>query len=581
MSQKLSGFGVGFRPQHYAWVTENLPAVDWFEVISENFMAVGGKSRRFLEKLRSHYPVATHGLGLSVGSSAGSRGSNDSVDFVYLRQLKELLDWLEPALVSDHLCWSSFRESMTHDLLPIPFTELSLKAVASKVNQIQDFLGRQISLENPSAYLQFKESEMSESTFLAQLCAMTGCGVLLDVNNAYVNWKNLKRNPRTYFDEIPESCVHQFHLAGHCQSHGVWIDTHDEPICPEVWELYALAAAKWPEAAVLIEWDEKLPNFETLMAEVERARSIRKTVTSMPAQLELNFSPGRLSQVAQIDVFPEAPSLGVQSGVDPRVYQDAQLKGLLDLIRQRGQITDETSALSAFDSKLPVRPKKGAAVYQAAYFQRLCKVLVEVYPTLYLILGKEGFTALATDYLVHFPPRKHSILHAADRLSEYLRTYGRAQDLSVPAAALADLALLEWTRTDLFERPDDKPSISMDCLQRLLPEEWERVRFRWIDALSLLELDWDVGPTWQSPIQVPGSFLVYRRNDEVYHRKLSAAEAVLFKEMLQGHSFLQGCEALLEMDPTQTMEQTIPIAVKFLGRWVTDQLITQIDSNPL
>jgi len=217
------GHGVGLRPKHYSTIIESKPKVDWFEVISENYMGVGGRPRLHLDKIRQDYPIVLHGVGLNIGSVDALRAD-------YLKKLKELASWVKPALISDHLCWTGVGGKNTHDLLPLPYTETALEHVCERVSRVQEILGRSILLENPSAYVAFENSDMSEAEFLYELCRVTGCKVLLDLNNLFVNQKNLGWNPKKYFEILPANFVGQFHLAGHSISGDVRIDTHDHPV---------------------------------------------------------------------------------------------------------------------------------------------------------------------------------------------------------------------------------------------------------------------------------------------------------------------------------------------------------------
>ncbi len=261
----MLGFGLGLRSQHYDYVLEHQPAVDWFELITENYLAPGGRPRAILHKIRAHYPVVLHGLSFNIGS-------NEAPDLHYLAQLKALINDIQPAWVSDHICWTGLHGKTSHDLLPIAYNPETLSQVADKVNRIQDALQQSIVLENPSVYLQFHSASMSEPDFINALTVQTGCRILLDVNNVYVSCFNLGQDPYAHISALKHNCVQQFHLAGHTHNGNHIIDTHDHPVSDAVWELYAHACRHFGETATLLERDDHIPPFPELMAELELAR---------------------------------------------------------------------------------------------------------------------------------------------------------------------------------------------------------------------------------------------------------------------------------------------------------------------
>ncbi|CAN5320465.1 DUF692 domain-containing protein [soil metagenome] len=258
------GLGLGLRNVHFEHILSAWPPVDWFEAISENFMDSGGRPRAVIRAIAAHYPIVLHGVSLSIGST-------DPLDWVYLARLKQLAAELQPAWISDHLCWTGVLGLNSHDLLPLPLTEASLAHVADRVAQVQDYLGRPLILENPSSYIRFVHSTMEEPDFLRRLAERTGCGLLLDVNNVYVSCFNAGTDPLAYLAAFPCEHVVQMHLAGH-QHHGTHIiDTHDRPVRPEVWALFRRAWARTGGAATLLEWDGDIPSFAECHAELRKA----------------------------------------------------------------------------------------------------------------------------------------------------------------------------------------------------------------------------------------------------------------------------------------------------------------------
>jgi uncharacterized protein (UPF0276 family) len=259
------GLGIGLRTVHFPYILEHWPAVDWFEIISENFMDSRGRPRYVLDQIAERYRVVMHGVSLSIGST-------DPLDFEYLARLKRLAHGVRAQWVSDHLCWTGVAGRNTHDLLPIPLNEDTLRHVTDRVCIVQDFLERPFVLENPSTYLTFAASSMPEWEFLARLAEATSCGLLLDVNNVYVSSVNHGFDPRKYVESVPHQRVVQFHLAGHtdCRTH--LLDTHDGEVVDPVWALYTLAHRLTGGASTLLEWDARIPPFPVVHAEVLKAR---------------------------------------------------------------------------------------------------------------------------------------------------------------------------------------------------------------------------------------------------------------------------------------------------------------------
>lgn len=261
------GCGVGLRSEHYDFILREWPSMDWFEAISENFMDSGGRLLYILEEVRRRYPVALHGVSLSIGST-------DPLNQDYLKRLKTLVRRIEPAIVSDHLCWSSVEGENLHDLLPLPFTQEALAHVVERVQAVQEILGQRILLENVSTYITFRHSTMPEWEFLTAVAKRSGCGILLDLNNIYVNAYNHEFDPYAFINHIPGELVGQFHLAGHTPREQFLFDTHSRPVIDEVWALYRQALNRWGSVTTLIEWDEDIPPFARLSEEAKKARVI-------------------------------------------------------------------------------------------------------------------------------------------------------------------------------------------------------------------------------------------------------------------------------------------------------------------
>ncbi|MGB8683706.1 MAG: DUF692 domain-containing protein [Candidatus Binatus sp.] len=269
----MLGYGVGLRRQHYSHVLDTRPKVDWFEVVSENFMVEGGRALEVLEGVRANYPIAMHGVSMSIGST-------DPLNLNYLRQLRDLAQSFEPAWISDHLCWTGVGGRNLHDLLPLPYTEEAIRHVTARIRNVQEILERPILIENVSSYLAFADSTMTEWEFISAIADEADCGILLDINNIFVSAFNHRFDANDYIDAVPAERVVQYHLAGH-SDHGTYLlDTHDHPVCDEVWTLYERAARRFGAVSAIVEWDDNIPEFAQLADTADRARDIFNADTS-------------------------------------------------------------------------------------------------------------------------------------------------------------------------------------------------------------------------------------------------------------------------------------------------------------
>lgn len=267
------GYGLGLRAQHYADILNGDPDIDWFEVISENYMVPGGQPLRILDQIRARYPIVMHGVSLSIASTA-------PFDPEYLEQLKALADRTEPVFVSDHLCWTGVHGVNLHDLLPFPYTREALDHVVSRIQHVQDYLKRPLALENVSTYVQFRNSEMPEWEFIAEMAKRTGCWLVFDVNNVYVSAFNHEYDPYEFIAGIPSDRVVQFHLAGHEHNMTHIIDTHDALVCDEVWTLYKAALKRFGPVSTIIERDDDIPPLPVMLEELGKARVLAEEVFS-------------------------------------------------------------------------------------------------------------------------------------------------------------------------------------------------------------------------------------------------------------------------------------------------------------
>ncbi|MBA2655697.1 MAG: DUF692 domain-containing protein [Tatlockia sp.] len=265
------GLGLGLRSEHYQHIIEKKPAVDWFEILTENYLVDGGNPLYYLDKIRENYPLVMHGVSLSIGS-------RDPLNLDYLQKVKALAERIQPMWISDHLCWTGVEQRNMHDLLPIPYTEKNIEHVVSRISAVQEFYQRRILIENVSSYISYKDSEMSEWEFLSEIANRADCLILLDINNIYVSAFNHGFEPEVYLQNIPINRVQQFHLAGHLNCKDYIIDTHDHPVIAEVWALYAKALERFGDISTMIERDDHIPPFEELWQELNEAKKIKQTI---------------------------------------------------------------------------------------------------------------------------------------------------------------------------------------------------------------------------------------------------------------------------------------------------------------
>jgi hypothetical protein len=519
-------FGAGFRPEHFDAIRGAPRAADWFEIVSDTFIGAGGSRRAMLEALRADFPILLHGLSLSIAGT-------EPLSPRYLGGLRELSDWVEPPFVSDHLCWTALGGHQSHDLLPIAYTDEVLHHVAARVDRVQETLRRPILLENPSAYVAFSASQRDEAEFLAELGRRTGCGVLLDLNNLYVNAANLGIDPLRYLGELARDSVGYFHLAGHAVLDDVRIDTHDTRVPEPVWTLFELASALFPQAGVIVEWDDRLPAFEVLQEEVAAARlrhrggpasKAARGRPSKPAQ-----APGRPSGWEELRREFFARVIDKPLGFDHA--PDAALDGLLD-------------------DRRPVRAARGMRVYSDAYTASLRRALATNFPGLACVLRGDDFAELAAAYLERHPPTSHAFQELGRRLPEFIASYRLREDYGVPRAVLSELAALEQAQLEVDGAPDSGNAVSGGDIAAIPPEHWADTRFAFASALRVVRADHDVLPVVEAvthgesperpePRQV--AYLVHRAGDLVHTLRLTPREADLLERLVAGRSLSDAC----------------------------------------
>lgn len=550
LSWPVLGCGVGLRHDHYQYITETWPSMDWFEAVTENYMDSGGKPIRILEEIRHRYPVALHGVSLSIGSV-------DPLNKNYLKRLKALVDRIDPAIVSDHLCWTRVDGNELHDLLPLPFTEEAIQHVVRRVEQVQEFLGRRILLENVSTYVTYRHSEMCEWEFLTEIAERSDCGILLDLNNIYVNSVNHRFDPYEYVNHIPGARVGQFHLAGHADMGTYLFDTHDHEVIEEVWNLYRHALKLWGPITTLIEWDANIPDFPKLAEEASKARAIYQNFLQAPQQkVELKISP---------------PLAEVQRWFKTKMKPDIQ----------NGAKSTEEPAAALLNLQNGVPGLERIAVYAEGYKARIEEALSEAYEAVRHVLGHERFHPLAEKYAERYASKHYNLSSAGKHFPVFLRS----QPLSKEFPFLPDLASLEWRIHEAFHAYDEPP-LEPGQLASLSLEDWSTAQIFFQPSVGLLASEWPVLDIWNARkmpvekihidlINQPQQILITRQDVQVRCELLSKPQFFLIQKLLQGKSLGNACE---ELGSFIGESEELPIQDWF-SRWVQEKLMIGIQNN--
>jgi len=568
---KSLGCGVGLRSQHYPVITSEWPAVDWFEAITENYMDTGGRPLEILESVRKHYPVALHGVALSIGSV-------DRLNEGYLNRWKTLIDRIDPVIVSDHICWSGVGGEQLHDLLPLPFTEEALALLTRRVTQIQEFLGRKIILENVSSYVTFKHSTIPEWEFIRALAEKSGCGLLLDINNVFVNAKNHSFDPSEYIRNIPAESVEQIHLAGHADRGTYLFDTHGAPIIDQVWALYREALSIWGRKSTLIEWDENIPDFPRLMEEANKAKEIYEKSASVGASFTAKQSSQRVTPASgrgkprpynregcsRNDGY--APSLeSVEYWMRDQIFPSMSFPPRICHPRESGDDFLNTQGGEAGEMRL--------SVYREGYFARTHEALSEVYEAVRKILGAEEFWNLAESYAFHYSSPNYNLNIKGAELPEFLQH----SDYNKRFPFLFDLARLERATTESFHA-FLRSAFDPASLAGMDAEDWENLRIKFQPSVRLIESGWPIIDYWQArkneeikigSKKAPQYIFVFRSaNSQVNCELLDQKQYIVLENLLSGRTLGDSLETLLHDDVD------VPVDAWF-SRWLQSGLITE------
>jgi len=544
------GFGLGLRPSHYDFIKQNQPEVDWFEIISENYMDTDGRPKRHLAEIKERYPIVMHGVSLSIGTV-------DPLNSDYLRQLKKLMDWVNPAWISDHLCWTGVAHRHVHDLLPVPYTEASLKYIVKRIAQVQDFLGRPIALENPSTYLEFNSSSMPEAEFMARMVEESGCWLLLDVNNVYVSCYNHRLDPKSYIDSMPLNRVVQVHLAGHENHDTHMIDTHNGPVIDDVWQLYRYVVNQCQHLPnTMIEWDDDIPEFPVLYAELEKAKRIAAspainslilpTFTHSSSQSPSNSSPTLLDE---------------QQWLQQAIFVENTDNALLN---QRIKPKDN----------FPQQAQLG--VYINAYKYRLFDVVYEDYPALKHYLGDDAFEALLWQYIQTCRSAHYNIARFSLGLPDFVSK-------KMPENHFVfELSTLEATILRVFDAPESEV-LTVDSLMHLTESTLMASTLVFRKALMCLSSEHMVNDYYQCVMDERAAepsfelsinrLLVFRDNDTLWRLEMEGLEFALFERLLAGQVLGAALAAVLSEQPDDGQASRVSF---WFSRWMSHRLLSEI-----
>ncbi|WP_326941982.1 MNIO family bufferin maturase [Actimicrobium sp. GrIS 1.19] len=445
-ASRTLGFGVGLRAAHYREFLEQRPKVDWLEVHTENYFEAGGWDAHVLEQLRHAYPISLHGVGLGIGSAHGFSEA-------HLARVCDTVRRVEPALISEHLCWGAVHDRHLNDLLPMPLTQEALLLVAHRVDRVQQALGRQLLIENVSTYLRFAADAMSEAEFLAALAARTGCGILLDINNLYVNLRNHGEDPLAALQALPPGCVGEMHLAGHLVTADAVIDNHGAVVAPAVWLLYEQALRRFGPVSTLIEWDTDIPELAVLLAEAQHARDIAARVAM------------------------EAPAAALADA------QAGMANALFDLSAQ-------TDVLPMFKGDQALAAQR-LALYRGNLGATWDKTLSGAYPVIQALVGEEFFAALARAFGMAHPSTDGDLNRYGERFADFLASFRHVAEYPY----FPDVARCEWALHRAHHEAGAAPLVSAE-LASLTPEQFDQVRFTIHPACTLIASEWAVVDIW-------------------------------------------------------------------------------------
>jgi uncharacterized protein (UPF0276 family) len=562
IANRHAGLGLGLRTEHYNDFLAAPQAVDWLEIITDNYLVDGGKPLAVLDTIRQDYPLAMHGVAMSIGSA-------DGLDRDYLRRVKALADRVQPMWVSDHLCWGGWRGQVLHDLYPMPYTEAAASHLIAHIQQAQDVLQRRLVIENVSSYITYRCSVTTEWDFLRYVVEQADCLLLADVNNIYVSSVNHGFDPLTYLDAIPGERVQQMHLAGHSYQDDLIVDTHDHPVCDAVWDLFAQACQRWGHVPSMIERDDDVPPLPDLLEELAHARQVvaqhagaPKPSAALAAQAAVATPSATTAAPTVAPAWPASPELA---------WRDSQASMVKHVLTPRvAPAADWVVADTAEQAQTR------AGVYRFAYRARLAAALAESFERVNLYVGSDDFAMVAKAFGVTHPPVVRSLGNYGDGLPDYLAS------LFPGANALVELAQLDW---DLRKRFDaaDSPALSAQA-PHALSQALDQAKVLHPTCV-LRTITTNVVKIWQAiandeevpeatDLAQPARLLVWRMGYNPQFRTLDPGEDVFLDALAAGETINTTAERL-SANGTITTPNTLAV---WLRRWLDEGLLADVSA---
>ena len=547
------GFGLGLRTPHYADFLANKQPVDWLEIITDNFLVDGGKPLQMLDRIRQDYPMAMHGVAMSIGSAKG-------VDVAYLKQVKKLANRIEPLWVSDHLCWIGPGPEQLHDLYPLPYTDEAARLVINNLRRAQDILQRRLVIENVSSYINFAGNAASEWQFLSYIANSADCLLLVDVNNIYVSSVNHGFDPLTYLNALPAARVQQIHLAGHADHGSYIVDTHDHPVAAAVWDLYAHACQRFGAVATMIERDDDIPPLAELIEELAVARDIASThVAANHTGIATATDTSQGTRPAAAPGDSEKSTQNLAPALTNAVPLAQLQQRLSHFVLDQTEPPPDATALVL--TKPPATSTQRLGIYHHAYRARLGDVLADSFAKTNLYMGSDAFAEVATAFAVQHPPRTRSLGRYGADLPDYL---GR---LYPDNPELRELAQLDWDLRSRFDSAD-APALNASIAAESSWLSWptplhpslllRAVRSNVAQLWRAIDADEDVPEVHTS---TDGRTLaVWRKELQPHFQTLDHDEAEFLQCLSQGQS-IEEAAASLAIRPALADPQT-------LGRWL-------------
>lgn len=541
------GVGVGLRIPHYEHIFKHKPQVDFFEIISENFMVEGGPPLKNLDKILEEYRVVQHGVSMNIASS-------EALDFNYLKKLKKLTKITKTPWVSDHLCWTSSHGHNFHDLLPVPYTEENALYIADKARQVQDFLEMPFALENLSTYISFKDNHLTEWEFYSMVVEEAGCYMLLDLNNIYVSSVNHHFHADDYLNNIPWHRVAQMHLAGpSLLEDGTMLDTHSTPVLPEVWALYEKAINETRGISTLIEWDEDIPDFVNLMEEVHKAKEFQFKFKEVLPPSKLNTHQEQFGKCISLPLILEEDSYSTQSQLFEK-----------ELIKNIQKTAEKTSS-------------ERVETYNEQYWFRLIDVMQSEYPFLCELLGFKRFNRLIVQYINKYPSRYFSLTKLSDRFVEFIHNtpeWDNGMNLQVAQLEYIFICLFDQAETvydfNSLKLVEEKNSIGIDPSLHLYIEDFNITEnYKLYKTSGILSDNLHLLPTSRK------YWLINRFNGQYNIVNLSFTQYTILKLLKEGNPLEQVFDIISERLKSEEIQNVERNLETWFSEWTLMGIFTQ------